>query len=351
MDPMQPWQPVPPQAAPGTTSPVEWAAPALGTPAPGTVQHEQPPGAEQPRGTTGGTNSLRFAPAGAAPVQPALPPADDEAPVTRAIFRDGQRLLYYSVNFARLLSPQRVYGHARLYEALLTLALIRLHSGLERLIRAQMPMARPTAPVDQDQEANWGDMLVYLRNQYPRLVLPADALFLTDITRLRNLLVRGEILSVDLNQLGNLAKLGDAIFLQLDPEYRRWEPEPDKDVLPARPTAAAQPAAAPAAEAASTPAPAPAPPTTVTPVGNPAAPPLAEWMAAGAQRPRPPVEEKLYCPTCGREVLADDLWCPRCGENFTAPNALQPLTEPPVLAAPPSAAKRRGVFARLLGVR
>jgi hypothetical protein len=43
-------------------------------------------------------------------------------------------------------------------------------------------------------------MLLFLRHQYPRLVLPADALFLSDVTALRNQLVHGEILSVDLKQ-------------------------------------------------------------------------------------------------------------------------------------------------------
>jgi hypothetical protein len=262
----------------------------------------------------------------------------DDALVTRAIFRDGQRLLYYAVNFARLLPPQRVYGHGRLYESLLTLALIRLHSGLERLIRVQMPLARggPSAP-DQPQEANWRDMLLFLGFQYPRMVLPADARFLSDITALRNQLVHGEILTVDLKQLAHLAELGETIFMHLDPGYQRWEPDPAKDTLPTRQTAPPP----------TTPVPTVAPP----PGAAPAPPGVAEWMAAGAQRPRPAVEEKLYCPTCGREVLPDDLWCPRCGENFTAPGALQPTPEPPPLAAPPGSSKRRGVFARLLGVR
>ncbi len=327
MDPTQPRQPGPP--APGATPPVEWASPALGTPAPGNVRPDAPraippaPPAETPRS----------APGTAAPAS--APPAEDEAPVTRAIFRDGQRLLYYAVNFARLLPPQRVYGHGRLYESLLTLALIRLHSGLERLIRAQMPLARGGAATpEQDQAANWRDMLLFLRHQYPRLVLPADALFLGDITRLRNQLVQGEILTVELKPLGHLAELGEAIFLQLDPGYRRWEPEPAKDTLPAR--QASEPATA-AVPTAPTPAPVVAPP--------------ADWPAAGAQRPRLAPPDKLYCPTCGREVFPDDLWCPRCGENFTTPGAAQPVPEPPPLAAPPGSGKRRGVFARLLGVR
>jgi hypothetical protein len=273
------------------------------------------------------------------PAPAPAPLAEDETPVTRAIFRDGQRLLYYSVNFARLLPPQRVYAHGRLYEALLTQALIRMHSGLERLIRAQMPMARGGAATpDQDQAANWRDMLLFLRHQYPRLVLPADALFLGDITRLRNQLVQGEILTVELKPLVHLAELGEAIFLQLDPAYRRWEPDPARDTLPARKTSEPPTAPVPAA-------PSPAP------VAAPLAAPPADWPAAGAQRPRPAAPEKLYCPTCGREVLPDDLWCPRCGENFTAPGATQPVPEPPPLAAPPGSGKRRGVFARLLGVR
>ena len=50
----------------------------------------------------------------------------------------------------------------------------------------------------QPQEANWRDMLLFLGFQYPRLVLPADSRFLSDITALRNQLVHGEILTVDL---------------------------------------------------------------------------------------------------------------------------------------------------------
>jgi hypothetical protein len=271
----------------------------------------------------------------------------DEAPVIRAIFRDGQRLLYYSVNFPRFLTQERVPALGRIYEALVTLALIRLHSGLERLIQAQMPLARDRASGSAaDAEANWRDMLLYLRNQYPRLVLPADGLFLTDITRLRNDLARGEILAVDIKQIGHLAELGNTIFTQLDPGYRKWEPDPEKDALPAR-RANAAPAPAPATS--TTPVMPEAPLAAPAPTGGP---PM-DWLAAGAQRPRPEQDdaETLYCPTCGRIVLPDDLWCPRCGENFTAPGALQPVLEPPPLATAPGTAKRRGVFARLLGVR
>jgi hypothetical protein len=278
----------------------------------------------------------------------AAAPVEDETPVIRAIFRDGQRLLFYAVNFGRMIAPQRVSGHARIYEAVLALALIRLHSGLGRLIHTQMPLARASG-TDGDEEANWRDMLIYLRSQYPRLVLPADALFLTDMTRLRGGLARGEILTVDIRQLGRLAELGNTIFTQLDPGYQRWEPDPERDGLPA---AAAPPASAAAAAPASAPLPHlldSTPVTTPTPVFG-AAP---AGTAAGAQRPRPVFDEAetLYCPTCGREVLADDLWCPRCGTNFTAPGAAQPGPEPPALATAPGPSRRRGVFARLLGVR
>src|SRR5436305_2017355 len=134
-----------------------WPAPSLGQPAPGNIPapaapHD--PGDTQPVGS--GAAPPAPAPQGTVPMAPA-PGSDAYAQETRAIYRDGQRMLYYALNFVRFLMPERVYGQKRIYEAVEVLALIRLHSGLGRLVRAQMPLARSG---DQDGDLPWRDLIL-----------------------------------------------------------------------------------------------------------------------------------------------------------------------------------------------
>jgi hypothetical protein len=251
------------------------------------------------------------------------------------MYRDGQRLLYYAVNFARFLMPERVYGHKRIYEAVEALALLRLHGALGRLVRAQMPLARGGG---SDGELPWRDLLLHLESR--GAIQPAESAFLNEVTRLRTRLISGELVAVDIDLLIRLSQLGDRIFAQLDPAYQKPDLDPQKDALPA----AARPAAStrtldeePRA-------------TRQIPVPDAvAAGPPAERMAAGAQRTGLPLEPSLYCPVCGRDVLPDDLWCPRCGTNFTAPNAPQPVRERPPLGSGAAPSKPRSIFARFLG--
>ena len=207
--------PTSPEPAP---APSHWPSPSLGVPAPGNV-----PGARPATPVPAGT---------AAPVAAtAAVPVPDAAQETRAIYREGQRLLYYAVNFSRFLTTERVYGHGAIFDALLGLCLIRLHSGIERLVGAQMPLsASARSRPDDSGDANWRDLLFYLTRT--GVILQADASFLADMTRRRNLLAHGEPVALDREQLIRLSQLGDTIFARLDPLYRPPAHDRLKDRLP-----------------------------------------------------------------------------------------------------------------------
>ena len=339
--------PTSPEPAP---TPSHWPPPSLGVPAPGNV-----PGA-RPAST-------------AAPVAATAPvPVPDAAQETRAIYREGQRLLYYAVNFSRFLTTERVYGHGAIFDALLGLCLIRLHSGIERLVGAQMPLsASARSRPDDSGDANWRDLLFYLTRT--GVILQADASFLADMTRRRNLLAHGEPVALDREQLIRLSQLGDTIFARLDPLYRPPAHDRLKDRLPggaAGPRGQQRggvdtnpvpslPGAPPLPP--SRPLTAPPPPWMVdaagdadAPTARAAPPPPAEAVAGAEPALSPPRDhpELRTCPRCGRRVLAGDRWCPKCGMDLPADaGAAIGAPEEPSAAAPP--ARSRRFFDRLSG--
>jgi hypothetical protein len=308
-----------------------------------------------------------------------------EARQTRAIFLDGQRLLYYCANYVHYITAERVYGHEQIYEALLAATLLRLHSGLERLLRAQMPMAKVGgATADGDYTVDWRDLIIFL--QQGRRLMPADANFLREIARLRNSVVHGEIVAIDPRALIHLSEFGRQLFEQFDPEYRRPQPDPLRDALPtSHPSSAG-------ALSHSAPSPASAgalPRTEAAPAGgmilppdalpedlgflSPAAPgagtppavhqlgedapaltlhsaPLPEvgMGAAGAQRTPIAWGETEACPNCGRPVRPGDRWCPRCGQPLP-PAIAQAGQAPAALGA--SAPSHRSIISRITGGR
>ena len=189
---------------------------------------------------------------------------------------------------------------------------------------AQMPMARGnTHPSAQGSGADWRDLTLYLQTR--RTILRSDALFLNDAAQLRNQLVQGEIVALDREVVIRLAQLGEAIFLQLDPDYRR--PGPGRaERRSAAPTAPGAGRSGP--PSASGPGPGlsdhAVPAYRAHPYHCPAGPrrcPAAFRSAGRASRCRraavPPAQPlPAYCPNCGREVEPGDLSLPRCGASF-----------------------------------